>query len=73
MCGCVIVVLSVSPLTLTHTRQQRTGQVDSFQDMLDNIFLPLFQVTIDPSTNPPLHYFLELVQQPHNTPPPMLL
>lgn len=29
--------------------------------MLDNIFLPLFDVSIDPSSNPPLHHFLSLV------------
>lgn len=38
-----------------------TGQVESFQDMLDNIFLPLFAVSVDPSSNPPLHYFLTLL------------
>lgn len=25
---------------------------------MDNIFCPLFAVSIDPSSNPPLHYFL---------------
>jgi len=28
------------------------------KDMLDNIFLPLFEVTADPSSNPNLHTFL---------------
>jgi len=32
--------------------------VRSFQDILDNLFLPLFEVTNDPSTHPELHMFL---------------
>lgn len=37
------------------------GIVTSFQDMLDNIFNPLFEVTIDPSSHPQLHVFLKQV------------
>ncbi|CAI5511204.1 unnamed protein product [Closterium sp. Naga37s-1] len=37
------------------------GIVASFQTMLDNIFLPLFQVTVDPSSHPHLHIFLNHV------------
>lgn len=33
----------------------------SFQDMLDNIFLPLFEVTSEPSKHPELHCFLQYV------------
>lgn len=40
---------------------KRTGQIDSFQDMLDNIFQPLFEVTVDPSANLPLYHFLNQV------------
>lgn len=29
------------------------------QDMLDNVFLPLFEVTVDPSSHPQLHAFLQ--------------
>ena len=32
--------------------------VENFQTMIENIFKPLFDVTIDPSIDPPLHYFL---------------
>ena len=39
----------------------QAGQIKSFQDMLDNIFLPLFEVTIDPSVDPLLHQFLGIV------------
>ncbi|GJP31825.1 hypothetical protein CLOM_g15097 [Closterium sp. NIES-68] len=37
------------------------GIVSSFQTMLDNIFLPLFEVTVDPSSHPHLHIFLNHV------------
>ena len=38
---------------------KKMGTVDSFGDMLHNIFSPLFEVTRDPASNPPLHAFLE--------------
>ncbi|XP_042052918.1 AMP deaminase-like isoform X2 [Salvia splendens] len=34
------------------------GTVTSFQNILDNIFLPLFEVTVDPNSHPHLHLFL---------------
>ncbi|WOL01904.1 putative AMP deaminase isoform X1 [Canna indica] len=37
------------------------GIVTSFQNMLDNIFLPLFEVTVDPDSHPQLHVFLNQV------------
>lgn len=37
------------------------GIVTSFQNMLDNIFLPLFEVTVDPDSHPHLHIFLKQV------------
>ncbi|XP_057519345.1 AMP deaminase-like [Amaranthus tricolor] len=37
------------------------GIVTSFQNMLDNIFLPLFEVTVDPDSHPHLHLFLKQV------------
>lgn len=37
------------------------GIVTSFQNMLDNIFLPLFEVTVDPGSHPHLHLFLKQV------------
>ena len=33
----------------------------SFQEILDNIFLPLFEATKDPSKHPELHRFLHYV------------
>ena len=38
---------------------KKIGLIDSFQDMLDNIFLPLFEVTRDPSSDPKLHWYLK--------------
>uniref|UniRef100_A0A5B7A1W5 AMP deaminase n=1 Tax=Davidia involucrata TaxID=16924 RepID=A0A5B7A1W5_DAVIN len=37
------------------------GIVTSFQNILDNIFLPLFEVTVDPHSHPQLHVFLKQV------------
>uniref|UniRef100_A0A8C2XCH9 AMP deaminase n=1 Tax=Cyclopterus lumpus TaxID=8103 RepID=A0A8C2XCH9_CYCLU len=36
-------------------------QLANFQEMLENIFMPLFEVTIDPRSHPELHLFLEHV------------
>ncbi|KAL8154253.1 hypothetical protein V2J09_012013 [Rumex salicifolius] len=40
---------------------KQMGIVTSFQNMLDNIFLPLFEVTVDPDSHPHLHLFLNQV------------
>ncbi|KAL0364092.1 UNVERIFIED_CONTAM: AMP deaminase [Sesamum angustifolium] len=40
----------------------RRGTVTSFQNILDNIFIPLFEATVDPNSHPQLHVFL--LQQP---------
>ncbi|KAF3336965.1 putative AMP deaminase [Carex littledalei] len=37
------------------------GTVTSFQNLLDNIFLPLFEVTVNPDSHPQLHVFLKQV------------
>lgn len=37
------------------------GLVDNFEQLLDNIFTPLFEVTIDPNSHPQLHLFLKQV------------
>ncbi|KAK8709155.1 hypothetical protein V6N13_060184 [Hibiscus sabdariffa] len=37
------------------------GIVTSFQNLLDNIFIPLFEVTVDPDSHPQLHVFLKQV------------
>ena len=40
---------------------RQSNEVSSFQQFLDNIFRPLFLVTADPSSNLPLHYFLQTI------------
>lgn len=37
---------------------KETGIMEDFEEMLSNIFKPLFEVTADPSTHPQLHMFL---------------
>ncbi|KAJ6504695.1 hypothetical protein C8R47DRAFT_1103278 [Mycena vitilis] len=37
------------------------GSVTTFQDIICNVFVPLFEVTKDPSTHPELHVFLQRV------------
>ena len=38
-----------------------TNSVRSFQDILQNLFQPLFEVTVNPSSHPALHKFLQYV------------
>jgi AMP deaminase len=40
---------------------RKSGEIQNFGQMLANIFLPLFAVSIDPESNPPLHYLLQTV------------
>jgi adenosine deaminase len=42
-------------------KEAKTAGLESFQDMLNNIFEPLFAVTLDPSVDPMLSRFLEAV------------
>ena len=37
------------------------GLVENFLQMIENIFLPLFQATADPESHPQLHIFLQQV------------
>eukprot|EP00516_Mucochytrium_quahogii_P000491 CAMPEP_0203752396 /NCGR_PEP_ID=MMETSP0098-20131031/6336_1 /ASSEMBLY_ACC=CAM_ASM_000208 /TAXON_ID=96639 /ORGANISM=" , Strain NY0313808BC1" /LENGTH=754 /DNA_ID=CAMNT_0050642547 /DNA_START=363 /DNA_END=2624 /DNA_ORIENTATION=+ len=37
------------------------GLINTFQEMLDNIFAPLFEVTLDPSSDPQLDNFLNQI------------
>jgi hypothetical protein len=39
-----------------------SGEIENFEQMLRNIFAPLFEVTRDPSSNVPLAVFLETVR-----------
>eukprot|EP01083_Nonionella_stella_P261427 890169_1 len=37
------------------------GMIDNFEEMVTNIFKPLFEVTVDPRSHPKLHLFLKKV------------
>ena len=38
------------------------GIIENFEQLLDNIFTPLFEVTVDPASHPQLHLFLKQVR-----------
>lgn len=40
---------------------KNSGEIDNYEQMLKNIFAPLFEVTRDPSSNVPLATFLNTV------------
>ena len=40
---------------------KKSGEVKNFEELLDNIFAPLYAVSIDPGSNPALHYFLKTI------------
>lgn len=43
------------------------GIVDNFETILVNVFAPLFEVTVDPSSHPDLHVLLTLVSELRGT------
>lgn len=66
--GCKILVTDVSSfgmcvlqLPRLYNVYKEMGIVTSFQNILDNIFIPLFEVTVDPDSHPQLHVFLKQV------------
>ncbi len=38
-----------------------SNEISSFGEMLNNIFLPLFETTLNPHKYPEIHYFLEAI------------
>lgn len=38
------------------------GILESFESILYNVFKPLFEVTVDPTSHPQLHVFLKYVR-----------
>jgi AMP deaminase len=54
-------ILSIFWLSVSSDVYRSNKLVNSFQDILENIFLPLFEVTNDPSSHPELHAFLKYV------------
>lgn len=39
------------------------GIIENFEQLLENIFVPLFEVSVDPNSHPQLHLFLEAVSR----------
>jgi len=46
------------PVTSTNSKKL----LENFGQILENVFLPLFEVTLDPSSHPNLHKFLNQVR-----------
>jgi len=44
-----------------YTMYKASGQINCFQDMLDNIFIPMFEATADPTAHPEVAKFLDMV------------
>jgi len=58
--GCSWVIYGVC-LCLCSDVYKLNSMIGSFQELLDNIYKPLFEVTIDPRMHPQLHMFLQYV------------
>lgn len=43
------------------------GIVQSFETILENVFTPLFEVTVDPASHPKLHVLLTVVSEIHES------
>lgn len=48
------------------------GIVQSFETILENVFAPLFEVSVDPSSHPQLHVLLSMVGQKQNQTPSVM-
>ena len=60
MCVCTQVVWLIQ-VPRVFDVWRKLGKVKSLEQMLDNIFRPLFEVSLDPSSDPVLHDFLKTV------------
>jgi AMP deaminase len=58
-----VLTFTVLQIPRLYNVYKEMGIVTSFQNLLDNIFLPLFEVTIDPTSYPQLHVFLKQVEK----------
>ena len=61
-CGCLphIAVWSLQ-IPRLYDIYKAQGIIENFEQLLDNIFTPLFEVTVDPASHPQLHLFLKQV------------
>lgn len=53
----MVLFTASSPSDVYRTKKQ----LANFQEMLENIFMPLFEATMNPRSHPELHLFLEHV------------
>ena len=56
--NCVTAVVQIPRLYDIYKAQ---GIIENFEQLLENIFIPLFEVTVNPNTHPQLHLFLKTV------------
>lgn len=56
-----LLMLSFSVFLLCSDIYKSNKILNNFQEFLTNVFLPLFEVTIDPNSHPELHRFLQFV------------
>ena len=59
--SCVIEVCTWVQLPRLYNVYKEQGIIENFEQLLDNIFHPLFEVTRDPNSHPQLHLFLKNV------------
>ncbi len=57
----MIIVYGAAQIPRLYDIYKAQGLVDNFEQLLDNIFTPLFEVTVDPNSHPQLHLFLKQV------------
>ena len=58
-CFAILFLLGVTvQLPRLYNIYKSMGTVTSFQNILDNVFIPLFEVSVDPKSHPQLHIFL---------------
>ena len=58
---CDMLIVCVAQIPRLYDIYKAQGLIDNFEQLLDNIFTPLFEVTVDPNTHPQLHLFLKTV------------
>lgn len=59
--SCMIGLVHCVQLPRLYNVYKEQGIIENFEQLLDNIFHPLFEVTRDPNSHPQLHLFLKNV------------
>ena len=58
-CACLMLLCVVVQIPRLYDIYKAQGIIENFEQLLDNIFTPLFEVTVDPASHPQLHLFLK--------------